>query len=63
MSPVLDARNNILSVMPRIMACLAALWRAVTVVDRLEELPTMTLGAPKVGLVMLCVVDYIHNLC
>ncbi|XP_052808898.1 protein dopey-1-like isoform X3 [Mya arenaria] len=47
-SPVMDARNNILSVMPRIMACLTALWRAVNIVDKHDEWSTLTLGAPKV---------------
>ncbi|XP_076444435.1 protein DOP1A-like isoform X3 [Babylonia areolata] len=29
-SPVLEARNNLLSIMPRIMACMATLWKAVS---------------------------------
>ncbi|XP_070189330.1 protein DOP1A-like isoform X2 [Littorina saxatilis] len=28
-SPVLEARNNLLSILPRIMACMATLWKAV----------------------------------
>lgn len=48
LSPVLDARNNILSVMPRIMACMASLWRALNVVEKQEELPVLTIGSPKV---------------
>ncbi|KAL4233674.1 Protein dopey-1 [Mactra antiquata] len=48
MSPVLDARNYILSVMPRIMACMAALWRALNVVEKQEDLSVLSIGAPKV---------------
>lgn len=29
-SPVLEARNNLLSIMPRIMACMATLWKAIS---------------------------------
>lgn len=29
-SPVMEARSNLLSIMPRIMACMATLWKAVS---------------------------------
>ncbi|XP_053397950.1 protein dopey-1-like isoform X3 [Mercenaria mercenaria] len=48
MSPVLEARNSILSVMPRIIACMAALWRAINIVEKQEESPFLTMGSPKV---------------
>lgn len=48
LSPVMDARNNILSVMPRIMACLTSLWRAVNIVDKQDDWCSVTIGAPKV---------------
>ncbi|XP_060598596.1 protein dopey-1-like isoform X2 [Ruditapes philippinarum] len=48
MSPVLEARNSILSVMPRIIACMASLWRAINIVEEQEESPVLTMGSPKV---------------
>lgn len=29
-SPLMDARNNLLSILPRIMACMVTLWKAVS---------------------------------
>ena len=49
-SPVMDARNNLLSVLPRIIACMASLWRAMKVVDKHEDSPALAMGAPKVRL-------------
>ena len=48
MSPVLEARNSILSVMPRIIACMASLWRAINIVEKQEDSPVLTMGSPKV---------------
>ena len=52
-SPVLDARNNLLSVLPRIIACMTSLWRAMKVVEKQEECPSLVMGAPKVGIFSL----------
>ena len=51
-SPVLDARSNLLSVLPRIIACMASMWRAMKVVEKHEESPALVMGAPKVGAVL-----------
>ncbi|KAK7479632.1 hypothetical protein BaRGS_00029098 [Batillaria attramentaria] len=58
-SPMLDARNNLLSILPRIMACMATLWKAVncdgvesTMADSGKQkrcgLHKLIMGEPKV---------------
>jgi hypothetical protein len=34
--------------MPRIIACMASLWRAINIVEEQEESPVLTMGSPKV---------------
>ena len=59
-SPVLEARSNLLSILPRIMACMATLWKAVnrdstqshaTDVNkqRQDGVHQLIMGDPKVG--------------
>ena len=60
MSPVLEARSNLLSILPRIMACMSTLWKAVncdmtypSMADiskqRQEGVHHLIMGDPKVG--------------
>ncbi|XP_021360674.1 protein dopey-1-like isoform X2 [Mizuhopecten yessoensis] len=51
--PIMDARRSLLSIMPRIIACLTSLWKAVKfaeeqVGDESKFHPTWIMGTPKV---------------
>lgn len=51
--PVLEARRNLLSILPRILASLASLWKAINVSEARyrrdnKDQPWWTLGSPKV---------------
>ncbi|ESO88953.1 hypothetical protein LOTGIDRAFT_154021 [Lottia gigantea] len=51
MSPVIEARRNLLSILPRIMACMAVMWKALNTVtsgeaDRFTQ-ARLTMGSPK----------------
>ncbi|KAK3576489.1 hypothetical protein CHS0354_034162 [Potamilus streckersoni] len=47
-SPVLEARGGLLSILPRIMACMTSLWKAMNNTDMNDFNPAFTMGAPKV---------------
>ncbi|XP_050391433.1 protein dopey-1 isoform X1 [Patella vulgata] len=52
MSPVLEARRGLLSILPRIMACMAVMWKALNSVtsgetDRYTQ-ARLTMGSPKI---------------
>ena len=52
-SPVMEARRNLLSILPRILASLSSLWKSVNVCKEKQgvsgkEQAWTTLGAPKV---------------
>lgn len=50
-APVMEARRGLLSIMPRIIACMATLWRAVNVDEdssNVREGNTWIMGRPKV---------------
>ncbi|KAL3881558.1 hypothetical protein ACJMK2_027984, partial [Sinanodonta woodiana] len=47
-SPVLEARGSLLSILPRIMACMTSLWKAMKNTDMNDYNPAFTMGAPKV---------------
>ena len=62
-SPVLDARTNILSIMPRIIASLTSMWHAMAVIEGQEDSPKLTMGAVKVNLlhcIPVCQSDKIY---
>ena len=51
--PVIEARRNLLSILPRILASLTVLWKAITISESKREAsghdqPCWTLGIPKV---------------
>ncbi|XP_060070918.1 protein dopey-1-like [Ylistrum balloti] len=51
--PIMDARRSLLSIMPRIIACLTSLWKAAKyaeeqVGDESKSHPTWIMGTPKV---------------
>lgn len=53
-APVMEARRGLLSIMPRIIACMTSLWRAVNVDEdssNVLESNTWIMGRPKVCLV------------
>ena len=57
-SPVMEARRNLLSILPRILASLSSLWKSVNVCKEKQsfsgkEQAWTTLGAPKVMLQVL----------
>ena len=50
-APVMEARRGLLSIMPRIIACMASLWRNVNVDEESGHVPesnTWIMGRPKV---------------
>ena len=57
-SPVMEARRNLLSILPRILASLSSLWKSVNGCEEKQglsgkEQAWTTLGAPKVILEFL----------
>jgi hypothetical protein len=64
-SPLVEARSNLLSILPRIMACMATLWKAVNV-DSLKPSTTtrgladglqkIMMGDPKVNKTLIFLV-------
>ncbi|XP_062580439.1 protein dopey-1-like isoform X4 [Saccostrea cucullata] len=62
-APVREARNGLLSIMPRIIACMASLWRAVNVDEdssKVQESNTWIMGRPKV--IRQCVLNFLSPL-
>ncbi|KAK3097876.1 hypothetical protein FSP39_014063 [Pinctada imbricata] len=58
-SPVTEARRGLLSIMPRIIACMSSMWSAVRSAEtgNNDDHPTWTMGSPKV--IRKCVLEFI----